>query len=246
MSYNPFSHSTMTDADTIIDNFYHIGQGDILPMRSATLSYIDSMEDLGGSSDPWKNVYCHDISISDTIRADDSIFLEIYNVIFTGIASDFNVTGLTGDGDGYYIILIDYHTTHYSSAMENLHVSLQFNYDTSALYTRQSFEGGAVTPNSMTAGYLGAQTQLFLVEPLAMLSGTTQHVLSKTIICAKTKTPRFVFTQKNGGTNNNSVYGTIYQAGTWANWNSTITSMNFKFWGDTAITNTSIKIYKQA
>ena len=246
MSYNPFVHSTMTDAETIIDNFYHIGQGNIMPMRYSTLSLVDDREALGSTSRRWKNVYCNDIYISGPIQANDNIFLEIYNTTFTSTASDFNVTGLNGDGDKYYIILIDYHTTHYTTTTIPLYVSLQFNYDTSSLYGRQSFEGGAITHDGITSAFLGSMAQIFLVEPVAILSDTTQHVISESIVCAQTKTPRYVFTRKNGGSENNAVYGSIYQAGTWDNWYTTITSMNFKFLGGNTITNTSIKIYKQA
>jgi len=67
MAFIELENSTTADATDINNNFYHVAQGDRLPMGGDLLISTDSVYDLGSSSATWNNVFCDTLNINSPV-----------------------------------------------------------------------------------------------------------------------------------------------------------------------------------
>ena len=62
MTFRILANSTTADASDVNDNYYHIGQGSILPMGGSTLSEVDATYNLGSDTYKWLRTSAHTIA----------------------------------------------------------------------------------------------------------------------------------------------------------------------------------------
>ena len=94
-------NSTTAFANEVIENFYHIADGDRLPRSaSGNLPEIDNTYDLGSADYKWKTIFCETFYSDFSIPASLVIHKEA-SVKFTVTASDIEFSGLNGDDNDY-------------------------------------------------------------------------------------------------------------------------------------------------
>lgn len=69
MSFTIITNSTTISATELNNNFYHIGQGDLLPMGGVSLTAETSQHDLGSSGNRWRSIYVNEIESTITVSA---------------------------------------------------------------------------------------------------------------------------------------------------------------------------------
>jgi len=74
MAWTTFVNSTTADADEVNDNFYHIRQGNLLPMGNASMEYTTSAYDLGSSTYTWDTLHV-DTGIIDNLYMENHIYM---------------------------------------------------------------------------------------------------------------------------------------------------------------------------
>lgn len=69
MAWTVLTNSTTADADEVMDNYYYIRQGDLMPLGGANMTSTDAAYDLGSSTYAWDNGHIetlHNLTISTT------------------------------------------------------------------------------------------------------------------------------------------------------------------------------------
>lgn len=69
MSFTIITNSTTISATELNNNFYHIGQGDLLPMGGVSLTAETGQHDLGSSGNKWRSIYVNEIASTLTVSA---------------------------------------------------------------------------------------------------------------------------------------------------------------------------------
>lgn len=62
MGWTTFANGTVADADQVINNFYHVRQGSLMPLGGASMDPTNSVYNLGSSSVRWAKLYVNSIS----------------------------------------------------------------------------------------------------------------------------------------------------------------------------------------
>jgi hypothetical protein len=110
MAFHVLINSTTADASDVNENFYHIRQGSVLPVGGSSLSYTNSVYDLGSSSYKWKDFYANNIYTDDIYVSgagnNGSLFRKIYSEILSATSTRIEITGLNGDNDNEYMLFI--------------------------------------------------------------------------------------------------------------------------------------------
>jgi hypothetical protein len=151
MSFTTFTDSTTAYANELMDNFYHIGQGDRLPMSGTalTLAGTQSALDIGSSAASWKNLYANNLYVTMSLTTSDrSMWTLVANAVAVTTATSISITGLNGDEFTNYMaevkcvasitnalfinyILVNINNSFGSAA--NTSTNVQFAHDTSAI-----------------------------------------------------------------------------------------------------------------
>ena len=99
-------NSTTTFANEVIENFYHIADGDRLPRSpSGSLPEINGTYNLGSSAYNWRKIFCDTFYSLYSIPSSIIINQET-SVRFTSTASEIEFTGLNGDESDYLITML--------------------------------------------------------------------------------------------------------------------------------------------
>lgn len=69
MSFAIITNSTTISATELNNNFYHIGQGDLLPMGGVSLTAETGQHNLGSSGNQWRSIYVNEIAGTLTVSA---------------------------------------------------------------------------------------------------------------------------------------------------------------------------------
>lgn len=94
MAFTVFHTGDTASATEVMNNFYHIFQGDRLPRGGANLEPTTGVYDIGSSAYRWNNVFCESI-IGDTINSTNhQIFRKITSVDIGQSATSYDITGL--------------------------------------------------------------------------------------------------------------------------------------------------------
>jgi len=115
MGFNIFQQNTLVDPSSMMDNFYHIGEGDMLPRGGTSLSSTSGVYDLGNNDNKYAEIHVQNVNISGELSsawnlisrtelANTSMLIEIadlsgdtdeiYNIIFRGVIGTAGASGL--------------------------------------------------------------------------------------------------------------------------------------------------------
>jgi len=100
--FNVFSNSTTAYADEVMANFYHVGQGDRLPLAGANLEPTDSSLDIGSSTFKWSKGFCDTLNVYNTITSDYN-YRKVYSQEIASTVGFIDISGLNGDDYNYII-----------------------------------------------------------------------------------------------------------------------------------------------
>lgn len=142
--FTVFHNSTTAYADEVMDNFYHIFDGDRLPRSGDALAPTNNVYDIGSSTYKWNQLHCGNIDVNSISSANKTIWKYLYSVIVSAPAQSIEITGLNGDNERDYLLefhLVDNTTTS---------ISLIFNGDSAASYGVQC-TGSLLERNSGTS-----------------------------------------------------------------------------------------------
>jgi len=93
MPFTVFTSSTTAYANEVMDNFYHVAQGDRLPMGGALLEPTASVFNLGSAAYKWDEVYCTEINATHISKIETLI----QKTVFSTAGQSIEISGLTGD-----------------------------------------------------------------------------------------------------------------------------------------------------
>ena len=67
MAFTILTNGTTISASVLNDNFYHIGQGDLLPRGGVSLTAETGQHDLGSSGNKWRSIYINELHTTCTV-----------------------------------------------------------------------------------------------------------------------------------------------------------------------------------
>ncbi|MCP4651433.1 MAG: hypothetical protein GY853_15310 [PVC group bacterium] len=223
------------DADELDSNWKHIGQGSRLPMAGTAMTTTSGVYNLGSDIYRWKDVHVQNIDMSTDLNAvaitgdsasvvalsNNEGFEHCFNLIaevtLTATASAIEITGLNGDTDEIYWVMIKL----IKATSSGDWFSMYINNDDAANYGYQYLLGENATVTSArkithTSIYVGG-------------AGNSLGVcgFSESFIYAKTGNERLVLTRmlKSGG--GTWVYQNWNFGSIWNNISDTITNLKF-------------------
>lgn len=81
MTWVTLVDGTTADADEVMNNFYHVAQGDVLPRGGSTFAATSGTYDLGSTSYMWRRLYANEIASTCTVSA--GVQFQAGPIIFT-------------------------------------------------------------------------------------------------------------------------------------------------------------------
>jgi hypothetical protein len=100
MSYILLEKYHTGSATDLNNDFYHVGQGSLMPLGSTSLEPTTGVYNLGSSATSWNNAYVNTINLgSGTVNRCMNMIAE---VTLTATASSIEFTGLNGETDVIY------------------------------------------------------------------------------------------------------------------------------------------------
>jgi hypothetical protein len=205
MPFTIFTNSTTAFANEVMDNFYHIADGDRLPRGAGSMTAIDSTYNLGSSANKWKNLYANNLNLYGDIDS-TTLLTKVAQVTFSTntSSSDFTISGLNGDNADLYF------SAHISINGTDT-VYMYFNNDTGTNYSFKSLfvDNANLTNNTSSSAVNGFS---------CFSTFTTRFVFSGEIF-SKTGVERVIKLNSN--------FGHIFYVGVWSNTSATITSIGF-------------------
>lgn len=213
MAFSIFVNSTTADSADMNDNFYHIGQGSVLPRGGNNLEATTGVFDLGSSSFKWKNVVAAIVD-ANNITADNLWAIKAESLI-TSTVSRIEFTGLNGDSQ------IEYQLYIYGRSTATTAITLYFNGDSSTVNYNwmESFS------NSSTVSQTGhTQTALQLAD----MGNTGEACLVRCYINAATGFSRTIMVNSLNNASGTTIDELSFRGGYWSNNISTITSIQLK------------------
>ena len=127
--FHQFNNSTTAFAAEVMQNFYHVGSEDRLPMEGSSLEPTNSSSNVGSSGYKWQNIYCGTLYAESSVPT--SYIRNITNLYFTTTASSIEITGLNGDSYDY---LLSFFVSADSAPTVTETAKIIFNGDSSASY----------------------------------------------------------------------------------------------------------------
>ena len=139
MAFTILENGVTISATVLNDNFYWIGQGDLLPMGGTTLTPETGQHNLGSSANKWRSVYVNEIAGTVTVSGPST---------FNGTVTFNTTTSLSSGFLGYYPVLIAHEQQPTSTAASTCTTS----YTARVLNTTTSItiSGASVTSNQIS------------------------------------------------------------------------------------------------
>jgi len=222
--FNIFVNGTLADATQVMQNFYHVGQEDRLPMGGSSLDPTTSVFDLGEDNYIWQNTFCNTLYVYDSISA-SNVWIQQGSIEVTTPTDRIEITGLNGDASNAFLIDVIFRTSTTGSSQLNMYI----NGDSSASY---SYYRTAFSSGTSAGGVLSGQSTMIVCNQTFFDSGGSDRL----------STARMKLSTKSGRTRiahieeTNDIRPSVggldiknyYTQYTWSNTTDTITSLVFK------------------
>ena len=222
MAFHIFQANTLVDPSAVMDNFYHVGEGHLLPRGGTSLDATTSVYDIGTSDAKWKEIHIMDAYVNGTVYNSWNL---ITRYVLPSATNRIAITGLNGDSDILYHVVMRAVLT--APSTQSLWMAI--NQDTGGTYGYKDtiyVAGGAPTAyrDSTFSVYIGPQ------------GGGTAPADSVTFydayIYAATGVERAILSNITGQADEKYIYFRMRMGTTWNDTTNTITSLIF--WGVTA------------
>jgi len=223
MPYTPIIKGATGTADIINNNFQYIGDGTRLPMIGNSLTSTDSVLDLGSDTYRFGKTYLGDIDNIDGLN--NSWYYLTGAIDVTG--SSYKFTGLNGDADIMYKILIAFNPN--AAGWRTFLI----NDDITTVYGDQLLEGEGVVDGDRNGSIAGIK--------YGDGAGVNDISYAHILLYAKTGYPRTIITEILSRSKNATTGSIHVNSAIWNNTTDTITSLNFL--GLSAQTISSIRIW---
>jgi hypothetical protein len=94
MSYTELTSTVVSNADTLMANFYHVALGDLLPLSGASFLPANMTGYVGSATAIWKTLYCNAFAANDSITSNGKFKVLLASTDSTaGVASvTYNLT----------------------------------------------------------------------------------------------------------------------------------------------------------
>ena len=191
------------------DNFYHIAQGNLLPRGGNSLEATTGVYDLGSISYNWNNVHVQNVNLNGELQNAMNLIAE---VTLTATSSVIDITGLNGEADEIYEVIV-------LSVLNTIGSGFfYFNGDSATNYGFQYFLAIATT----TIEYRGVINSFYIGY---VDTATARYSKSNFIIYANSSIKLCL--AKEGRANINAVIRDFVAWGFVWNNSATLTSMKF-------------------
>jgi hypothetical protein len=208
---------TISSTD-IMNNFYHVGQGNFLPMGGSSLDNTSGVYNIGDAFHIWKNSFfsgsitTENFSLFNTSGMSNFMDL-IYALYASATASRIEITGLNGDTANIYKLMCKFvnNTTTISlfvngvSSTANYYRDCNFYHDSAVTNTFGTVSGMPICVGTAS-------------------SSEIQNVSDITLF-ARTGTPRYVMVDQICGVDGTTIGGEIKLCAHYNNTSSTLTSI---------------------
>jgi len=143
MAFTIFTSGTVAYANEVMDNFYHISDGDRMPRGGVSLTSADSTYDIGSAAFKWNNIYCNTLDLAGIVVGD--IWQLQTEVTLSSTATSVEMT-VSGDDYDNMIVLC-----HFIHATSTAVIRMIFNGDSSSSYARIQMKSIYIDAASATA-----------------------------------------------------------------------------------------------
>lgn len=197
MSFHLFADGQTASAVDVMENFYHIFQGNRLPYGGTILSATNATYDIGSSSYKWSQLHCVNLNVNSITTSTKYLWKLITCVQVTAAATSIDITGLNGDNERDY--MLEFHLTDNGKTA----VDMIFNGDSAASY---GVEGGGITVGAFVQGYRNTGTSIALLHESRNNTTTAKYGSAWCQISGYSGYPKGVIKFET-----NSVINTIYR-----------------------------------
>lgn len=229
MSFYIFTSGTTAYANEVMDNFYHVADGDRLPLGGQSLTSTDSAYDIGSSSTTWSNAFintinCTNLEITGSVTSTKTWNIMAYSEL-DDTATAIEFTGLSGDIDKEYFIQMNVYPT-----------------ESITTYTYVIFNGDSATNYCIQTNiHRLTLTSIRLVN--SNLNSYSVPSFFNVNVYARSGGVRGVLANRTMPTSGNPEVYTIFYGGVWNNTDDEITSIKFYINTGSFGTNTSIYLW---
>lgn len=216
MAYTLFEKGHTISATDFNNDYYHVGQGDLLPRQGILLEETSGIYDLGSNAYRWNNVHVNNIELQTGGEVQHCMNL-IAEHTLTATASSIEFTGLNGSVDEIYEINcnIKGYATGYSwcflngdSTTNNYGIQIIHVIDAATISERLT---------SITSLYIGRYKD----------DTTTGNYLQTNIFMYANNSQKLVLTKINENIGDTYIRGLKIYGQVWNN-SATLTSMKFE------------------
>jgi hypothetical protein len=250
MSFTIFKKDNYIVATEIMDNFYYIGQGHLLPYDGTSLTAIDSTYDLGEDDTRWNYIIADELNINKGGECDRSFTL-YGEVEITTTTVSLEISGLSGDTDEIYFLTF-HHLMDPTTSSKFQNIYMFFNNDSVSNYYTGYYIRGFSTALATTFSNTGFIRVFDFATSLGQSGSIGASLyINGFITCNSSFTTAWTGWSADYIGTGGSAYAYSRSYGTWSSGNTELTTINF--WGDTGVsagvayflTGSSLKIWKK-
>jgi hypothetical protein len=212
MPFTILANSTLSDAPTLNNNFYHAAQGTRLPRTGISLTETTGTYDLGNATYKWNSIYANKI-YTDSITTSGNVFIKYLEINLSASTNRIEITGLNGDVNNFMNLKL--HIIGTSGQIYYLH----FNGDSGANY---SWQYAWVYGVNAVGQFLLSATGIILNKSVI---STAAHFISDNWLCFRSGIQRTLLGTFANDLATSSAYSVGKSNGLWYNTTDTITSL---------------------
>ncbi len=102
MAFTIFQKYTLVDPDEVNDNFYHIGDGDLMPRGGLSLTVTDSVYDLGNADTRYSEIHVNDVNITGELSESWNL---VGREVLSATAATLSISDLDGENSEFFHII---------------------------------------------------------------------------------------------------------------------------------------------
>lgn len=219
MSFTVFNNGAgeTGSALDVMNNFYHIFDGDRLPRGGASMNPTNGVYDIGSSTYKWNQLHCVNLDFNTISTTNKIVWKQLQYLAVSVASSSVEITGLNGDNERQY--MLEVHLVNATTAS----LYMIFNGDSSASYGVQ-YNGGTVGAASSAARDTG--TSITICRPCKNDTTTSIYASTWATINAPSGYPKSIFKSEINSYRATNIYRMFVEAWVWTG-TGTITSIKF-------------------
>ncbi len=236
MAFTIFQKYTLVDPDKVNDNFYHIGDGDLMPRGGLSLTVTNSVYDLGNADTKFSEIHINDAYITGELSESWNL---VGREVLSATAATLSISGLDGENSEFFHIIARAVTG--STSGQRLLLSVgdtTSNILTSSSYSQVGIES---MNNTNTVSYSTITSGFTLGQWYGIT--TTMVIFSNSYLYAKTGQNRMLISNSINSADGNYAGANRFDGSILTNTTTPINAVMMRVAGGYFVTGTTLEIW---